>query len=193
MRTTATILLFALSAWLSVILATGVAAMGAFSALPKLGISVAGTEGFFAGDTAEMGRFAAGKMLQPLFMAGDWVQFAASALTVGCTVRLARLGHFNGMRWARMVFFMCVAGAAIILAWRAWTAPAMTVDLLAYWDAVAANDRAAAEAARARFDTAHVAADAGFKIQMLCVIGALVCLLPALIAAPVRKAARSDW
>ncbi|MEY4810745.1 MAG: hypothetical protein RI986_1083, partial [Planctomycetota bacterium] len=66
MRTTATILLFALSVWLSVILATGVAAMGAFGALPKLGISVAGTEGFFAGDTAEMGRFAAGKMLQPL-------------------------------------------------------------------------------------------------------------------------------
>jgi hypothetical protein len=69
----------------------------------------------------------------------------------------------------------------------------MTVDLLAYWDAVAANDRAAAEAARARFDTAHVAADAGFKIQMLCVIGGLVCLLPALMAAPVRKVARGDW
>ena len=193
MRTTATILLLALSVWLAVIMAAGVAAMSAFTALPKPGISVSGTEGFFAGNTEEMGRFAAGKMLQPLFLAGDWVQFAASALTVGCTVRLARLGGLNGMRWARALLFACVAGAALILAWRAWTGPTMTVDLLAYWDAVAANDREAATAARARFDTAHVAADTGFKVQLLCVVGALVCLLPALMQAPTQKAARSDW
>ncbi|MCX5641031.1 MAG: hypothetical protein NT059_09510 [Planctomycetota bacterium] len=193
MRTTATILFIALAVWFAVIMGTGAAAMGAFGALPKLGISVAGTEGFFAGDTAEMGRFAAGKMMQPLFMAGDWVQFAASALTVGCTVRLARLGGLNGMRWARAMLFACVAGAALILAWRAWSGPAMTFDLLAYWDAVAANDREAATAARARFDSAHVVADAGFKVQLVCVFGALLCLVPALLAAPVRKAGRGDW
>lgn len=188
MRPTATLLLLALAAWAAVIVSAGVAAMSAFRGLPGLGISVAGTEGFFAGDTEEMGRFAAGRMLQPVFAAADWVQFAASSLSVGCTVRMARLGGFRGGRWARAVLVGAVACAATLLAWRAWGAPAMDADLRAYWDAVGQGDADAARTARASFDAAHRTADAAFRVQLALVTAALVAFVPAVLPAPGARA-----
>lgn len=191
MRPTATLLLLALVAWIAAIAAAGTTAMAAFRALPDLGLSVAGTEGFFAGDTHEMGRYAAGRMLRPVFGAADWVQFGASSLCVGCTVRLARLRGLRGSAWARWALAGSVACAAALLAWRAWGAPAMDADLLAYWDAVARGDADAARAARSSFDAAHSAADAGFRIQMALVLAALVAFVPAMLPAP-RAAADAD-
>lgn len=184
MRPTATLLLLALASWAAVIVAAGVAAMAAFRALPALGVSVAGTEDFFSGDTAEMGRYAAGRMLQPVFAATDWAQFAVSSLSVGCTVRLARLGGFRGGAWARRALVAAVACAAALLAWRAWAAPAMNADLSAYWDAVARSDADAARAARASFDAAHRTADAAFRVQLALVAAALAVFVPALLPQP---------
>jgi hypothetical protein len=190
MRPTATLLLLALAAWLAILAAVGAAAMGAFGSLPHQGISVAGVEGFFAGSTEEMGRYAAGRMMQPLFALADWVQFGASALTVGCTVRLARLGGFRGPSWARGGLYAAVGAAAVLLAIRAWTAPGMDADLHAYWEAAQAGDHAAADAARASFDVAHRAADGGMKAQLVAVGAALVLLTWALVPAPAAAAPR---
>lgn len=190
MRPTATLLLIALTAWLAALAAVGTAAMGAFGSLPQQGISVAGTEAFFAGNTQDMGRYAAGRLMQPLFALGDWVQFATSALTVGCTVRLARLHGLRGPRWARGGLFVAVGTAAVLLAARAWTAPGMDADLRAYWDAVAAGDHAAADAARASFDLAHRAAEGGMKAQLAAVAAALVLLLWALLPASTESPRR---
>lgn len=181
MRPTATLLLLALVAWFATIAAAGAAAMAAFRALPALGISVAGTEAFFAGDTQEMGRFAAGRMLHPLFGAADWVQFGASSVCVGCTVRLARLRGLRGSAWARWTLAGSVACAAVLLAWRAWGAPAMDADLLAYWEAVERGDADAARTARSSFDAAHAAADAGFRAQLALVLAAIVAFVPATV------------
>lgn len=182
MRPTATLLLLALVAWASAIAAAGTAAMGAFVALPKLGLTVSGVEAFFAGDTAEMGRYAAGRMLAPVFMLSDWVQIGASSLSVACTVRLARLHGLRGTPWARRLLVAGVAIAASLMAWRAWTAPGMNADLFAYWQAVEASDRSAAEAARASFDAAHRTADTLFRVTFFAVLGAIAAFPSALLA-----------
>lgn len=173
MRPTATILLLALVTWFATLAATGVAAMSAFSTLPKLGVTVSGVEGFFGDDTAEMGRYAAGRMLGPVFMTADWVQFACSALAVGCTVRLARFGALAGARPARLALLGAVGIAAALLAIHAWRAPAMNGDLLAYWQAIGAGDRDAASAAKASFDASHRSADAGFRATLVAVLVAI--------------------
>jgi hypothetical protein len=180
-RPTATLLLLALAAWLATLTAAGASAMAAFTSLPKMGVSVAGTEEFFAADTSEMGRYAAGRMLAPVFMTSDWVQFACSALAVGCTVRMARLGAFGGHRLARLALFAAVGTAALLLAFHAWRAPAMNADLLAYWQAIAAGDRDAAAAAKASFDGAHRIADGGFRATLVAVLVALAAFPAALL------------
>lgn len=192
MRPTATLLFVVLAAWLAAVAATGVAAMAAFGSLPRMGISVSGTEAFFGGDTAEMGRYAAGRMLGPVFVTVDWVQFTASSLAVGCTVRLARLGGFRGDRWARGLLFAAVGTAALLLAWRAWSAPAMNADLLAYWQAVEAGDREAAAVAKASFDAGHRVADTLFRVQGAAVAAALALLPMALLPGGAPRAARGD-
>lgn len=190
MRVTSTILLIALAIWLSVIVAAGAAAIANFSTLPKLEISVQGTEAFFASNSEEMGKFAAGRALQPLFMASDWVQFAVSSIVVGCTLRLARLGDLHGPKWARVALMTSVVAAATLLAFRAWTAPSMNADLSIYWAGVMANDHAIADEARAQFDIAHRTADAVFKMQGIAVLGALISLLPALLQPATAHAAK---
>lgn len=182
MRPTAALLVLALATWLAAIAAVGVAAMAAFGTLPHMGISVAGAEAFFGGDTAEMGRHAAGRMMGPVFMTADWVQFTASALTVGCTVRLRRLHGFRGESWASVLLFAAVGTAAVLLAWRAWTAPPMNADLVAYWQAVEAGDREAAASAKEAFDAAHRVADRLFRVQGAAVACALAILPMALLA-----------
>ena len=170
MRPTATLLLLALVAWVAALASAGAAAMGAFATLPKIGISVAGTEAFFAGDTAEMGRHAAGRMLAPVFLLSDWVQIGASSLSVACTVRLARLRGMRGAPWARRILVACVGAAACLMAWRAWTAPGMNADLLAWWQAIADGDRAGADAARTSFDAARRIADTLHRITLGAVL-----------------------
>ena len=192
MRPTVTLLVLALACWLAAITAAGTAAMAAFTALPKLGVSVAGVEAFFAGDTVEMGRYAAGRMLAPVFMASDWVQFTMAAASVSCTVRLVRTGAFRGWRTARVAFIACVAVAAALLAWRAWTAPAMNGELLSYWDAVEARDATAAADAKARFDGMHRAADAMFRTSLFVVLGAIAVLPGALLPTPSPGPAPKD-
>ena len=162
--------------------------MSAFASLPRMGISVTGVEGFFAGDTAEMGRYAAGRMLAPVFMTADWIQFTASALAVGCTVRLARCGGFRGLAAARLALFAAVAVAAGLLAVHAWRAPAMNGDLLAYWQAIEAGDRDAAAAARASFDASHRVADAGFRATLVAVLVALAAYPAAVLPGAMRHA-----
>ena len=190
MRPTATLLVLALAAWLAALAAAGTAAMAAFTALPRMGISIAGTEAFFAGDSAEMGRYAAGRMLTPVFLTGDWIQFTASALSVGCAVRLGRLGGFRGMRPAAVAFGISLGASALLLAWRAWSAPGMNADLLAYWTAVESGDRAAADAAKASFDAAHRTADAAFRAQAVTVAAALALLPASLLPAMPARASR---
>lgn len=173
MRPTATLLLLALVTWFATLAAAGASAMAAFATLPKVGVTVSGVEGFFGADTAEMGRYAAGRMLAPVFLTADWVQFACSALAVGCTVRLARCGALRGTRVARVALCASVGVAAALLAIHAWRAPAMNGDLLAYWQAIDAGDRDAATAAKASFDAAHRIADAGFRATLAAVLVAI--------------------
>lgn len=192
MRPTATLLAVALACWFAAIAAAGTAAMAAFASLPRMGISVGGVEAFFGGDTAEMGRWAAGRMLAPVFTASDWVQFSMAAAAVTCTVRLVRCGGFRGVRAFRVAFVACVAFAAVLLAWRAWTAPAMNAELFSYWKAVEEGDREAAATARVAFDGMHRVADAAFRVTLFLVLGAIAALpaalLPARDAAPPRAA-----
>lgn len=188
MRLCASILLIALACWLAVITAAGATAIASFTGLPRLGITVPQVQPFFGQDTAEMGRWAAGHVLQPVFVVGDWVQYVMAALAVGCTARMVRTRGYAGARWAAMTLLLVVAASAAILAWRAWSMPAMTEDLLAYWNAVEQNDAATAAAARLRFDAAHHAAETGLNAQFVLVLLALplavLTLVPGRLAAP---------
>jgi hypothetical protein len=123
--------------------------------------------------------------MQPVFLTSDRVQFAFSALVVGCTVRVARLGGLRGAAWSRWLLMACVGVGAVALAVRAAISPGMNADLLGYWDAVAAGERVLAAEAMERFDAGHRLADTLYKVQLFAVLGALASFVPAVVPAPV--------
>lgn len=157
-----------LTLWIGLLVAAGVAAAGAFSTLPDLGISLRGHEGFVTADPADHGRIAAGRMLERVFTAVDLGQIplAAIALTAfGLQVVLA------GDRWRRppnIIRASCMLIAAGFLAIHlTMIAPPMNRELQSYWAAAEAGDTPTALAHRAAFDKHHPRAEAILQINLL--------------------------
>lgn len=163
----------ALVTWTTAIAIPGAAAMIAFTRLPPLGITMAGTEAYFAGDAEASGRFVAGFVANPLFAASDVVCFAAAAVAW-----IAMLGtRFRpcGEGFGRILAVIAVTLATVVLGWYLFLIGPPLAESLGTWrDAVLADDRPAAEAAWAIFDPLHEHASLALRIELVLLIVAII-------------------
>ena len=74
--------LVALALWLAALLASGAVAIAAFTTLPDLELATPTTSRFFGDDTEAAGRYLAGFVTNPVFLASDRVRAAAAMLVV---------------------------------------------------------------------------------------------------------------
>jgi len=158
----------ALTCWIGLLIAAGVAAAGAFATLPDLGVSLRGYEGFATGDPADHGRLAAGKMLEAVFSAIDFAQIPLAVIAI---VAFAMQIILSGDSWRRpthTIRLLCMLIAAGLLAGHvSFVAPPMNRELQAYWSAAEAGNNTLALAHRAAFDEYHPRAEQILQVNLL--------------------------
>ena len=159
--------------WCAAIATPGGAAIAAFTRLPAVEATMPGISAYFADDPAGAGRFVAGYVTNPIFLASDMVCLGSA---LGCLLALL-LTRFQpcgpGRAGKIAVFSIVITGAA--LTWYLWrVAPELAVELEAWREAVLANDRPRAEAAWTRFDPLHRVAARLMNIQIAMLIVAVI-------------------
>jgi hypothetical protein len=190
MRVTAAFYLIGLMLWFAATVAPGAAAASVFMTVPRMEISVPALDSYFAQDSAEAGRFVAGRALQPLFEITDWIQMVAAAMVVSSGFRLWRLRGLAGPRWSATVMVALIAVAALLLGARLMQSNGMRADLAMYWQAVVDFDRAAALPAKARFDDAHRVAERLSSMQVATLL-AVVAMAGVASVPPVVRTAKN--
>jgi hypothetical protein len=179
-----TIYWLALTVWIAILVAAGVAAASTFAILPDLGVSLAP---FAAYPEAEHGRIAAGHVMEPVFAFVDVVQFGAAPVVLLMVLLQHLVFRVPSRRVLAGLRVVAIAGAAALLAYRALAlAPEMNRDLRIYWEAAEAGDVVRAEEHRARFDAAHPTASRLISSTLGLLVIALLAS-PATLA-PVRGA-----
>ena len=165
--------------WLALVTGTtaiaipGAAAMIAFTRLPRLGVTMEGTQDYFAGDPEASGRFVAGFVTNPLFLASDVACFVAAIVAWAAIIgtRFRPCGQGMGRRLAVMAVIL----ATLVLGWYLLlVGPPLGDSLMAWREAVLANDRSAAEAAWAVFDPLHQTASRLLGIEMFLLLSAII-------------------
>ncbi len=170
----------ALTLWVGVLIAGGVAATASFTILPKLGINL---EQYQAYDLTAHGRIAAGKMMEAVFTFVDVVQLVMCLLVLGLVLLQWTVFHRSIKRPANLMRMACLVLATGTFAWRALTlTPEMNRDLRAFWIAAEAGEVQKADQHRDAFSTRHPVASRWY--------GATFCLL--LIVVVVSPAALAD-
>lgn len=163
----------ALVIWTTAIAIPGAAAMIAFTRLPPLGVTMAGTEDYFAGDAEASGRFVAGFVANPLFAASDVACVAAA--TIAWIAMLGTRFRPCGEGLGRVLAVIAVTLATLVLGWYLFTIASPLAESLGAWrDAVLADDRLAAETAWAIFDPLHESASLLLRIELLLLIVAII-------------------
>lgn len=180
MRVTLALFWLALLVWFTATVAPGVAAAGAFYVIPRLEITVPALLPYFGGDSAEAGRYVAGRTLQPIFDITGWVQMSAAALAVSTIIRLWRTRSMAAPGWPTTLTLVLVLLGGALLAGRIVQSNMQRADLLAYWQGVAQLDRTMALPAKERFDQAHATAMRLSTLQTVLLLatvvaGALAC------------------
>jgi hypothetical protein len=174
----------ALVGWVAAIIAPGAAAMVAFPRLPELEVAIPATQAYFADDTAGAGRFVAGFVTNPIFVAADSARLVA-AMIVWLTVVLAAGRPSGGGRLAGAAT-LAIGAATVLFAISFLTVSAPLAEALDQWRvAVFDGDHDAAGMAKAAFDPLHERASALMKGELLCVLAAIA-LSGAASAVPTR-------
>lgn len=174
MRTIASVLWWlSIVTWCAAIVAPGAAAISSFTRLPAIEATMPGIDSFFAGDPGGAGRFVAGYVTNPIFIASDSACLA-SAIIAAVALVLGRLRPC-GDGPAGRIAVIAVAIAGVVLAWYLWRVSPGLADSLGDWrQAVLADDRPAAEAAWSRFDPLHKTASRLLGIQFTMLMVAVV-------------------
>jgi hypothetical protein len=185
MRLSVVLLWLSLVVWCAAAAVPGAAAMAAFATLPREGLAVPRLAATLGQDSDRAGRYAAGRMLQPLFDATDGVQMLAGALAITMLLRLWRLRAFTEPRWLGVCAVVLVLAAGAALAARLSLASGLRANLHAYWQALEkgdAPDAPAALDAKAAFDADHRVAErlssTGLLLQLATVAVAAAALAP---------------
>lgn len=174
----------ALTVWVAVLVAAGVAAMSSFTTLPDpdLGVTL---DRFAAFDAAEHGRIAAGLVMEPVFTFVDITQVAAAGVVV--LMAALQMTLFRG-RWKSLMNLLrlaCIAAALALLLTRVFTiSPDMNADLRLYWQAAEAGNAEQALTHRASFDAMHETASTMFRWTL---ISLLVCVAASAVALGPRR------
>jgi hypothetical protein len=164
----------ALTFWVGLLIAAGVAATGAFATLPDLGISLRGFEGFATGNPADHGRLAAGKMLEAVFSGIDFAQVPLAVIAIAAFAMQLILSGDSWRRPSHIVRLTSMLVAAGLLAVHvSFVAPPMNRELRAYWAAAEAGNSAAAIAHRTVFDEYHPRAERVLQINLLLLFTAV--------------------
>lgn len=158
----------ALTTWVSVVVAAGVAATATFTTLPDLGLTI---EQFAAFDQTQHGRIAAGMVMEPVFTFVDLVQVAAALFVVIALVLQVALFKVRGWSLSSLLRIACIAAAIGLFAWRAFTlTPEMNSNLRAYWRAAEAGQAEAAMQHRDAFDAMHAPASATYRWSLVALV-----------------------
>jgi hypothetical protein len=170
-----------LAVWFAVAVAAGVAAMGTFTMLPSLDLTLAE---YAALPAEDHGRMAAGIVMQRIFRMVDVVQWVCAPLAVALSVALAIGAGRCLLRSARLA---AVLLAAVLFAtYGLALAPRMNASLEAYRDAARRGEVDDATAHRARFDEMHPMADGLLRANIFILLAAIG-LLAADAAPPQRR------
>ncbi|MCA9286862.1 MAG: hypothetical protein KDA22_16680 [Phycisphaerales bacterium] len=186
----------AITLWTAALVAAGVAAMGAFSTLPRIGIQMPAFRNYVETNkgnmTTESGRIAAGMMMEPVFTATDFAQIALAAIaiaTLGVQVT-AFQSRWPLRRPSNAIRAFCVIVATGLVSFHTIAmAPSMNSSLRDWWTEARLN-LDGADAHRAAFNEKHVLADRLFRIRLGLLVVAVGCT--AVAGVPPRAANGSE-
>ncbi len=163
----------ALIIWLAAIATPAAAAMVAFTRLPELQVAIPASEAYFDGDSAAAGRFVAGYVTNPIFVASDSIRLGAAILA--CIAMAATGARPTGRgRWIRIATSCVAIATAILVATLALISSPLAESLEAWRIAVLANDPIAADAAKSLFDPLHVRASRLMQAELVLLLIAAV-------------------
>ncbi len=179
----------ALVAWVAAIIAPAAAAMVAFPRLPELEVSIPATQAYFVDDPDAAGRFVAGYVTNPIFVAADGVRLVVVVLV--WTAMLLSAGDPSGGGRLATGATIAIAIASTLLVVSLVTVSGPLAEALDQWRvAVFDGDRDAAGLAKAAFDPLHERASALMKSELACVLATIV-LSGAASAVPARPEPKS--
>ena len=163
----------ALIAWIAAIVAPGAAAMVAFTRLPDLDVSIPASRAYFDGDAAAAGRFVAGYVTNPIFVASDSIRLGAAALA--CIAIAVTGARPTGRGRSALLATTCLAIATAILVATLMLVSAPLAESLEAWRvAVLADDPIAADAAKSLFDPLHVRASRLMQAELILLLVAAI-------------------
>ena len=149
-----------LTGWIAALIAPGAAAMSAFTALPALGVEVPSHAAFFADDPDGAGRFAAGFVTYPIFLATDRIQLVLAGIAMLLVLVERGVPCGDGGRGHRLLCRLALLSASGCLAWYLlFVAPPLATSLHDWRTAVLADDASSAATAYRIFDPLHRTAE----------------------------------
>jgi hypothetical protein len=163
----------ALVLWAGGLLSTGVAAIATFATLPdpQLGLSLAEFAEF---DPSRHGHLAAGRVMEPVFTAIDFLQIVVGPLALVTLLVQLVAAPGSWTRPANLVRAACIVAALALAAGHvALMAPRMNRNLHEYWNAARAGDAAAAEVHHRAFDADHRVAEPLLMVRLFIVLVAV--------------------
>lgn len=163
----------AVVAWIAAITAPGAAAMVAFTRLPELEVAIPSTMSYFEGDPEAAGRFVAGFVTNPIFVAGDSIRLGAALLAWSAII--VTVARPVGRGRATLVATLCLAIASVTLAASLMFVSGPLAESLEAWrTAVFADDRTSADAAKAIFDPLHEQASRLMQTELILLLIAAI-------------------
>ncbi len=169
------LLLATLVAWIAAIVSSGVVAASAFTTLPDLEISSPLADAYFGDDQPAIGRFIAGFVTNPVFLASDRVRMVAA----GCVLALYLAGRGRMLdrrhRIVRACAQMAMIGAMSVLAYQLIFVSPDLQDVLAAWrTAVTEGNRDAGTMIWKEFEIMHRIAAGLLRLELVLVVSSLL-------------------
>ncbi|MHC5025834.1 MAG: hypothetical protein ACYTGR_03635, partial [Planctomycetota bacterium] len=161
-----------LAAWLSVLVAAAISATFTFAVLTHLDIDVSGLPWT---DSADHGRYAAGRVMEPIFFTVDLMQVIAAG---GLVITLLARAIMQDPPWRGSLGLLRTIAVAIALGSFGGRAvlltPKMNTELRAMWGAAEAGDIDTANVHRAAFDRYHPTASRLYQVTLFAVFGTII-------------------
>lgn len=153
--------------WISVLIAAGIAAVNVFPTVKEMAVTIPG----WAAPESEHWRYAAGKVMDPIFFLADLVQFVVAPLSLLALLGMRISAGPTPRRVAGGVRLAALLIATGLFAWQGlWNAQAMRTGLRQQWDAAKIGDMAEAERLRQDFEDDHQLASSILRFTLLFVV-----------------------
>ncbi|MBC23671.1 MAG: hypothetical protein CMJ32_07120 [Phycisphaerae bacterium] len=146
----------ALTLWIASLTAVAATAIGVFAGLGRMEIIVPEVVDALSKDHEAMGRYVAGRIVNPMFLLGRVIELVLAPIVIITGVLLGT-GRSSWTRWIR---WSLMSIAAALLLWQGFVLePGMNTALEAYWHALQQGDQTLAQKHMAVFEQGHVIAE----------------------------------